>query len=316
LRKFAMLTFNTKIALLGIIALLILVKVGLILLKTKIPFDDLKEMNLRLRTWWIMVVTFSVSIVLGRWGSLAFISLISFFALKEYLTLIPTRPIDRPILYLVYIAIPIQFFWIALNQYQMFIIFIPLFAILVLSVSMVMVGEPHGFLNTIGSVTWGLLITVFSLGHLGFLIVLPISMNPNGGAVGLLMYLIFLTQISDVMQYIVGKSFGRRKVILRVSKGKTWEGLIGGLSTTLILSALLAPWFTPMDHLEGLFAGLLIGITGFFGDVTISALKRDLGVKDAGTLLPGHGGVLDRIDSLILSAPVFFNLVYWLYFYR
>jgi phosphatidate cytidylyltransferase len=71
-----------------------------------------------------------------------------------------------------------------------------------------------------------------------------------------------------------------------------------------------------MDHLEGLFAGLLIGITGFFGDVTISALKRDLGVKDAGTLLPGHGGVLDRIDSLILSAPVFFNLVYWLYFYR
>ena len=311
---FAMLTFNTKIALLGIIALLILAKVGLILLKTRIPFDDLKEMNLRLRTWWIMVATFSVSMALGRWGSLAFISLISFLALKEYLTLIPTRPIDRPILYLVYIAIPIQFFWIALNQYRMFIIFIPLFAILVLSVSMVMLGEPHGFLNTIGSVTWGLLITVFSLGHLGFLIVLPTSMNPNGGAVGLLMYLIFLAQISDVMQYIVGKSFGRRKVILRVSKGKTWEGLIGGLSITLILSAVLAPWFTPMDHLEGLFAGLLIGITGFFGDVTISALKRDLGVKDAGTLLPGHGGVLDRIDSLILSAPVFFNLVYWLYF--
>ena len=311
---FAMLTFNTKIALLGIIALLILAKVGLILLKTRIPFDDLKEMNLRLRTWWIMVATFSVSMALGRWGSLAFISLISFLALKEYLTLIPTRPIDRPILYLVYIAIPIQFFWIALNQYRMFIIFIPLFAILVLSVSMVMLGEPHGFLNTIGSVTWGLLITVFSLGHLGFLIVLPTSMNPNGGAVGLLMYLIFLTQISDVMQYIVGKSFGRRKVILRVSKGKTWEGLIGGLSITLILSAVLAPWFTPMNHFEGLFAGLLIGFTGFFGDVTISALKRDLGVKDAGTLLPGHGGVLDRIDSLILSAPVFFNLVYWLYF--
>ncbi len=313
---FAMLTFNTKIALLGIITLLILAKVGLILLKTRIPIEDLKEMNLRLRTWWIMVATFSISLVLGRGGSLSFIGLISFLALKEYFSLIPTRPIDRPILYLAYIAIPVQFYWIAINQYQMFIVFIPLFAILVLSISMVMVGEPNGFLHTVGSVSWGLLITVFSLGHLGFLIVLPASANPNGGAVGLLMYLIFLTQFSDVMQYIVGKSFGRQQVILRVSKGKTWEGLIGGLVTTLILSVLLAPWFTPLNHWEGFFAGLLIGLTGFFGDVTISALKRDIGVKDAGTLLPGHGGVLDRVDSLILSAPLFFNFVYWLHFYR
>lgn len=311
---FAMLTFNTKIALLGIITLLILAKVGLILLKTRIPIEDLKEMNLRLRTWWIMVATFSISLVLGRWGSLTFIGLISFLALKEYFSLIPTRPMDRPILYLAYIAIPVQFFWIAISQYQMFIVFIPLFAILVLSVSMVMVGEPNGFLHTVGSVSWGLLITVFSLGHLGFLIVLPASANPNGGAVGLLMYLIFLTQFSDVMQYIVGKSFGRQQVILRVSKGKTWEGLIGGLVTTLILAVLLAPWFTPMNHWEGFFAGLLIGFAGFFGDVTISALKRDIGVKDAGTLLPGHGGVLDRVDSLILSAPLFFNFVYWLHF--
>jgi len=313
---FAMLTLNTKIALLGIITLLILAKVGLILLKTRIPIEDLKEMNLRLRTWWIMVATFSISLVLGRWGSLTFIGLISFLALKEYFSLIPTRPMDRPILYLAYIAIPVQFFWIAINQYQMFIVFIPLFAILVLSVSMVMVGEPNGFLHTVGSVSWGLLITVFSLGHLGFLIVLPASANPNGGAVGLLMYLIFLTQFSDVMQYIVGKSFGRQPVILRVSKGKTWEGLIGGIVTTLILSVLLAPWFTPMNHWEGFFAGLLIGFAGFFGDVTISALKRDIGVKDAGTLLPGHGGVLDRVDSLILSAPLFFNFVYWLHFSR
>jgi len=311
---FAMLTFNTKIALLGIIALLILAKVGLILLKTRIPLEDLKEMNLRLRTWWIMVVTFSTSLVLGRWGSLTFIALISFLALKEYLSLIPTRPIDRPIFFLAYLSIPIQFFLIALKQYQMFIVFIPLFVILFLSISMVMVGDPHGFLNTVGSLTWGLLITVFSLGHLGFLIVLPASVNQNGGAVGLLMYLIFLTQFSDVMQYIVGKLFGRHQVIQRVSKGKTWEGLIGGLAITLILSVLLAPGFTPMNRWEGFFAGLLIGFAGFFGDVTISALKRDLGVKDAGTLLPGHGGILDRVDSLILSTPLFFNFVYWLHF--
>jgi phosphatidate cytidylyltransferase len=309
-----MLTFNTKIALLGIIALLILAEAVLILLKAKIPVEDFKEINLRLRTWWIMVATFSVSLVLGLWGSLMFIALISFLALKEYFSLIPTRSIDRPILLLSYLAIPIQFAWIALKQYQMFIAFIPLFTILVLSVSMVMIGDPRGFLHTVGSVTWGLLITVFSLGHLGFLIVLPASVNPNGGKAGLLMYLIFLTQFSDVTQYIFGKLFGRRKVILRVSKGKTWEGLIGGLVITLILSVLLAPGFTPMNHWEGFFAGLLIGSAGFFGDVTISALKRDLGVKDAGTLLPGHGGILDRIDSLILSAPLFFNFVYCMHF--
>lgn len=311
---FAVLTFNAKIALLGIIALLILAKMGLILLKTRIPVEDLKEMNLRLRTWWIMVVTFSVSLVLGRWGSLTFIALISFLALKEYFSLIPTRPMDRPIHLLAYLCIPIQFIWIAFKQYQMFIVFIPLFVILVLSVSRVMVGEPHGFLHTVGSVTWGLLITVFSLGHLGFLILLPASLNPRGGTVGLLMYLVFLTQFGDVMQFIVGKSLGRRQVIRRVSKGKTWEGLIGGLASTLILSVLLAPGFTPMNHWEGFLAGLLIGVSGFLGDVTISALKRDVGVKDAGTLLPGHGGVLDRVDSLILSAPLFFNFVYWLHF--
>ena len=218
---FAMLTFNTKIALLGIIAVLILAKAALTLLKNRVPVKDLKEMNLRLRTWWIMVATFTVSLILGRWGSLAFIALISFLALKEYFSLIPTRPIHRPILILAYLSIPFQFLWIAFKQYQMFIGFIPLFAVVVLSIAMVMVGDPHGFLDTVGSVSWGLLITVFSLGHLGFLTVLPVSGNPRGGTVGLLMYLVLLTQIGDVMQYILGKLLGRRQVIRQVSKGKT-----------------------------------------------------------------------------------------------
>ncbi len=166
--------FQYKNSLLGNYRIINFCKGGINSCKTKIPVEDLKEMNLRLRTWWIMVATFSTSLVLGRWGSLIFIALISFLALKEYLSLIPTRPIDRPILFLAYLSIPIQFFWIALKQYQMFIVFIPLFAILVLSISMVMIGEPYGFLHTVGSVTWGLLITVFGLGHLGFRLFSPL----------------------------------------------------------------------------------------------------------------------------------------------
>ena len=111
-----------------------------------------------------------------------------------------------------------------------------------------------------------------------------------------------------------GKLTGRHKVIPKVSPNKTWEGFWGGLTTTTVLAALLAPQLTPLSLTESVCAGLLIGCGGFIGDVTISALKRDIGVKDSGSLLPGHGGILDRIDSLTFTAPLLFHFVYYLHY--
>jgi phosphatidate cytidylyltransferase len=133
---------------------------------------------------------------------------------------------------------------------------------------------------------------------------------------GLMLSLVCLTQINDVAQYVWGRSLGRRKIIPSVSPGKTWAGFLGGVATTIGLALVLVPWLTPLDRIEALGAGVIIGVGGFVGDITISAIKRDLGVKDAGSLLPGHGGVLDRIDSLTYTAPLYFHYVYWLFLWQ
>jgi phosphatidate cytidylyltransferase len=241
-----------------------------------------------------------------------FWAFVSFLALKEYLSLIPTRRADRRVLFWAYLAIPIHYYWVGIAWYGMFIIFIPVYMFLLLPLRMVIIGETEGFLRAAGTLHWGMMTTVFSLSHMAYLLVLDPAKNPAGGGAGLLLYLVFLTQFNDVAQYTWGKLFGKHKVIPKVSPKKTWEGLIGGNLTTLALAVLIAPYLTPLTPYEAAGAGLIIGVFGFIGDVTISALKRDIGVKDSGSLIPGHGGVLDRIDSLTYTAPLFFHYVYYL----
>src|SRR6185437_3696205 len=125
---------------------------------------------------------------------------------------------------------------------------------------------------------------------------------------------VLLTELNDVAQYIWGKTLGRRKVIESVSPKKTLEGLIGGALTTTVIAFSLAPYLTPLTPTDSIAAGLMIGFGGFLGDVTISAVKRDIGVKDSGSMIPGHGGILDRIDSLLFTGPLFFHFMAFFYF--
>lgn len=305
------LTLNARYVLAGIIGLLILATLGLVLYDRLHADRDQKELYLRMRSWWIMVAVFSLSLALGRAGSLLFLGLLSFFALREYFTLVPHRPQDWTVVMLTFLAIPLQYLCIGLEKIDLSISFIPLYILFVVTAADVLAGTPSGFLVSIGTVAWGAIIIVFGLSHLGLLVILPASVNPGGGALGLLIFLVCLTEISDVVQFLAGKSLGRHRIIASVSPNKTWEGLIGGLAVISVLAAFFAPWLTPMNYREGMIAGILIGLAGFMGDITVSTLKRDLGVKDCGTLIPGHGGMLDRIDSLILSAPVFFHFLYW-----
>ncbi|HTQ80266.1 MAG TPA: phosphatidate cytidylyltransferase [Thermoanaerobaculia bacterium] len=304
-------------ALAGIFSLLVLATVAVALLRRLKPQADFSELHLRVRTWWIMAGVFALALTLSRRVSLAFFAFVSFLALKEFLSLIPTRRADRLVLFWAYLAIPIQYFWIDQRWYGMFIVFIPVYAFLLLPMQMVLIGETSGFLRAAGTLHWGLMATVFSISHVAFLLILPRTVNPHGGGPGLVLYLVFLTQFNDVAQYIWGRTLGgsggggRHKVIPRVSPGKTVEGLVGGVLTTVVLAWLLAPRLTPLSAPESIAAGLLLGLGGFVGDVVISALKRDLKIKDSGTLLPGHGGILDRIDSLSYTAPLFFHFVWY-----
>lgn len=310
----AHLTPNVLWALGGVVVVLVVASVIVALLCVARRDRDYSELKLRMRSWWWMIGIFFGAILLSPTASVVFLGLVSFLAFKEYLSLIATRRADRRALFWAYLAIPIHFYWVGIAWYGMFIIFIPVYMFLLLPLRMLIIGETEGFLRAASTLHWGMMTTVFSLSHMAYLLVLDPVKNPAGGGAGLLLYLVFLTQFNDVAQYTWGKLFGRHKVVPKVSPKKTWEGLIGGNLTTLVLAVFVAPYLTPFSMLEAAGAGLIIGVFGFIGDVTISALKRDIGVKDSGTLIPGHGGILDRIDSLTYTAPLFFHYLYYLYY--
>src|SRR5690606_22377283 len=203
---------------------------------------------------------------------------VSFLALKEYLSLIPMRRADRRVLFWAYLAIPVQYYWVYDAWYHMFIIFVPVWMYLLISARMVLIGETKDFLRAVGTLHWGLMMMVFSISHLAYLLVLPTHKGQISAGPGLLVFLVFLTQFNDVAQYVWGKTLGRRKITPTVSPKKTAAGFVGGVATTTVLSILLSPFLTPLTLSQSVAAGLMIGAGGFLGDITISALKRDLGV--------------------------------------
>jgi phosphatidate cytidylyltransferase len=291
----------------GVWALLVVASLIVWGLRLRGPADRYHELIQRTESWWWMISAFTFAIAVNQTVAIVFLAFISYLALKEYLSLIPTRRIDRGLLLFAYLAIPIQYYWAAMDWYGMFIVFVPVWLFLFFPALMALRGDTHGFLRAVGTLSWGLMLTVFCLSHLAMLLVSGEVDNPVAGGVGLLFFVVVLTQFNDVAQYTWGKLIGRHKVTPKVSPKKTWEGLVGGVLTTTAVAAVLGPYLTPMDVAWSALAGAVIGVAGFLGDITISAVKRDLGVKDTGGLIPGHGGILDRVDSLTYAAPAFFH---------
>ena len=230
--------------------------------------------------------------------------------------MIPTRRIDRWVLLWAYLAIPIQFYWAHISWYGMFIVFIPVWMFLFFPIVMALRGETKGFLTAVGTLSWGLMICVFAISHTAMLLGLEPAIVHRAGGAGLLLFLVVATQFNDVAQYTWGKIFRGRllgPIVPKVSPNKTWEGFLGGVASTAILCAIAGPYLTEMPNLWAGAAGAMIAVAGFAGDITMSALKRDLGVKDSSHLIPGHGGILDRVDSLTYTAPVFFHAYFYFF---
>ena len=274
---------------------------------------DNAELLARIRSWWWIVGLLSAALLIGRTAMIVLFAFISFLAMKEYLSMIPTRRADRTTLFWVYLAIPLQYFWVSSAWYGMFVIFVPVYMFLALPALMVLHGETGGFLKAAGTLHWGLMTNVFAVSHAAYLLALPLENNPSGGGAGLLLFLLILTAFNDVAQYVSGKTFGRHKVSPKVSPNKTVEGLAGGLAATALLAIPLGLFLTPFTGMEAAMIGFALALAGFFGDVTVSAIKRDLNLKDSGSILPGHGGILDRIDSLTFTAPLFLHIFRYFY---
>jgi len=266
--------------------------------------DDLGP---RMQSWWLICALLVGALLMGWQAFTLLFALVSFIALREFITLAPTRREDRLVVLFVYASVLITYWAVWIDNFAYFLVIPPVFIFIATAILMAFFGRTEGFLATAGIMQWGVIVCVFNLGHVAFLMRTPFEEVPEAGPAGLVFILIATTQLNDVAQYCWGKAFGRHKISPKVSPNKTWEGAIGGFLTTAVVFVLLAPYFTPLTLWPSVFVGLLLPIAGFFGDITMSAIKRDLGVKDTSRLLPGHGGALDRRDSLMFTAPLFLH---------
>jgi phosphatidate cytidylyltransferase len=267
----------------------------------------IKNLNARTRAWWMMVAIFALAMATGGIGSVVLFGLTSFLALREFITLTPTKAGDhRTLFWVFFIILPIQYHLIAIKWYGLFSIFIPVYAFLFIPVRSALSGDCDNFLERTAKIQWGLMICVYCISYVPALLSLKIP-GYEGQNGKLMFYFVLVAQISDVLQYIWGKTLGRHKIAPNVSPNKTWEGFIGGIGCATLIGAGLW-WATPFTPLQSAGMALAITLMGFCGGLVMSAIKRDRGVKDYGSLIEGHGGVMDRIDSLCFAAPVFFHL--------
>jgi phosphatidate cytidylyltransferase len=271
------------------------------------------ELAARTRTWWWIVVPVSLALIAGPIATAILFALISFVALREFLSIIPVRQVDRAAILIAYLAVPLQYWFVTDDWYGMFTIFIPVYVTAAIAFRLVLAGETRGFIRSAGTLQWGLFLTVYNLSHLAFLTVLDVAAPLPAGGAGLLFFALVVVEFNDVAQFVSGRLLGRHAIAPAVSPKKTREGFVGGLAASAALGALISPWLTPFGIGEGAMVGAGLAALGFLGDVTVSAVKRDLGIKDSGSLLPGHGGILDRLDSLVFAAPVFLHYVRYFY---
>lgn len=300
----------------GIVGLLLLSSALGLVLARRVASESgrlvVANLNARIRSWWVMTAVFTAALATGGIGSVILFGLTSFIALREFITLTPTHRADhRTLFWAFFVFAPFQYYLVATHWYGMFTIFIPVYAFLFVPVRSVLAGDTEDFLSRTAKIQWGLMVAVYCVSHAPALLMLEIP-GYEGENAKLLLYLILVVQLSDVLQYLFGKTLGRHKIVPNVSPNKTWEGTVGGIASATLIGALLW-WATPFSLWQAALIALAINLAGFAGGLCMSAIKRDRGIKDFGTLIEGHGGVMDRIDSLCFAAPVFFHLVRYFY---
>lgn len=309
----------------GLLGFLVLATVVAELMYRRTASEGLRAtlLNVRQRifAWWIMVAVLMGSLALGETAVVLLFLALSLLALREFANLLPPGERDRRVLtWILVVLAPLHFWFVWEHWYGMFAIFIPVYAFLFLPVLLALSGRTESFLHRAALSQWGLMVCVYALSYLPAVLQLPVAIHEgraaaDGSAVGsggveagaLLLFLAVVVQGSDVLQYLWGKTVGRHRIAPTVSPNKTWEGFVGGVLSATALGAALW-WLTPFTPWQAGVLALVSCLLGFVGGLVMSSLKRDRGIKDFGALIPGHGGILDRMDSLIFAAPVFFHL--------
>lgn len=277
------------------------------------------KFNQRLQFWFMICALLAVSLFLGTIPTVILFGLLSFWALREFITMTPTRLGDHRTLFWVFVGFtPVQYILVALDQYALFTVVIPVYASLFIPARIAFTGDRERFLERTAKIQFGLLICVYSLSHAAALLKLnlvqwdpvqKIEIPWDGKTAGLLIFFMIIVQVSDALHFVWDRLFGKHLIASDVNETKTWEGLIGAAICSALLGMILQLLpITPFTWYGAALMALVISVMASSGSMTMSAIKRDRGVKDYGTLVQGHVGILDRIDSICFAAPIFFHL--------
>lgn len=298
----------------GVVAVLVLGSIISVLVRERVHSERAKAtlagVNARLLAWWGMIAVFLASTWMGQASTYVLFAFSSFWALREFITLTPTRLADHRALFLsFFVVLPVQYYLLAIDWYGFFVVFIPVYAFLILPARSAIVGDCARFLERAAKIQWGLMVCVYCLSYAPALLSLKIpgyeGQNPK-----LLFWFVLVVETNDVLQFLWGQTFGRHFIAPKVSPNRTWEGFIGGVACAVLLGTALHG-VTPFTRAQAAWMSLAITFMGFAGGITMSAIKRDRGIKTFGTGIIGQGGVLDRIEAICFAAPIIFHLTRW-----
>ena len=270
-----------------------------------------ENLNARIWAWWVIIILLGLAFLWGRTGVTLLFAVCSFNALREFITLTNARRADHWMLAAVFfVVLPLQYYLVFTDWYGFYTVLVPVYVFLLMPVISALRGENKDFLIRVAEVQWAAMVTIYFVSHVPALLSLNIP-GFEGQNIQLVAFLIIVVQASDVLQYIWSKLLGKHKMAPRLSPAKTIEGFVGGVASATVLGACLW-WVTPFTFFQAGVMSLVIALMGFFGGLVLSAIKRDRGVKDWGDVITGHGGFIDRLDSIIFAAPIFFHLTrYW-----
>ncbi len=299
----------------GIFAVLVVASATGALLRWRVagetPNATIDNLNARVKAWWAMVIVLGIGFAGGKTGVVVVFAFISFMALREFASLVYTRRGDhRALVIAFFVVLPLQYVLIGLDWYGLYSVLIPVYAFLLMAIFAAVGNDTKRFLERSAELSYCLMICVYCVSYVPALMTLRIP-GYEGRNIVLITWLVLVVESSDVLQYIWGKLVGRNRIAPALSPSKTVEGFVGGVLSSMLLGTALW-WVTPFQPWQAAAIALVVDVMGFLGGLVMSAIKRDRGIKDWGTLIEGHGGMLDRLDSIVFAAPIFFHMVrYW-----
>ncbi|TFY96371.1 phosphatidate cytidylyltransferase [Ramlibacter humi] len=306
----------------AVFGILVLVSVAAFLLTFRGTHDaedearqaELKDFRQLLSTSWFMVIVFWIGWAMGNTMATVLFALIAFFALREFITLSPTRRADhRSLVLAFFVVLPVQFWLAATRHFDLFTVFIPVYVFLAIPLASALGGDTKGFLERNAKLQWGIMVCVYGMSHVPALLLLDFR-QPGyvGKGAFLVFFLVFVVQTCMLVQHLLTRRLRKPPSLPEVSKSFSWSTWALGMVVGSLLGGLLS-FITPFKAGQALAMAFIACAAGSLGHLVMKALKRDRGVPAWGhrASVTGANGLLDRVDALCFGAPIFFHSVRW-----